>query len=113
MILGTKIAADDWARVIAAFKNVDKTYAALVDASDALAEAMAFDADRVRRQVFDTFGRCDAAHVLEWIEHRATRDDLAAALKKRSERFRRDALITRLALPPEEEALLRRGDEPK
>lgn len=116
---GGAVASSDllggWANVIAVAKEAAKAYAAMLKASDALADAMGYKEEYVLRRVLpqNADERREVKRMLEWVN--SEQDGVEKWLKEREELRRkqreRDALMAKLKLTPEEKALLGIDDE--
>lgn len=107
--------SNEWANVISAAKEVANAYAAMLKASDSLADAMGYKEEYVLRRVLpqNADERREVKRILKWVNKE--QEDVEKLLKDRDEMRRkqseRDALMEKLKLTPEEKALLGIGDK--
>jgi hypothetical protein len=96
----------EWASIISAATDVAYAYRNLIKASDTLAQRINRSEDYVLLRVLPRrpIDRRLHCRIIRWVV--AEKDTIIAALEKDNRAFKREALIARLKLTPEEVALL-------
>jgi len=118
-VSGGAVASSDLLCAFVEFPKITRLsrdcYAAMLKASDALADAMGYKEEYVLRRVLpqNADERREVKRILEWVN--SEQDGVEKWLKEREELRRkqreRDALMAKLKLTPEEKALLGIDDE--
>ena len=96
----------EWASIISAAIDAADAYRNLIKASDTLAQRINRSEDYVLLRVLPRrpIDRRLHCRIIRWVV--AEKDTIIAALEKDNRAFKREALIARLKLTPEEVALL-------